>query len=333
MCIWFRYLCGVKANYETVGVNAKVKLGDCQAASDPSTHVQSLAVLAQKAGKATGVVTTTRVTHASPSGNYAHTAHRDYESDTDAMNLAKEPKYCRDIATQLVEDSTGQNLNVIFGGGRTKFIPKTEVDEYNSPGNRSDGINLINRWKELHPEGRYISNRDQLLSLKPNDTNKVLGLFAHSHMDYNLDTDHRLQPTLREMAMKAVDILSQNEKGYFLFIEGGRIDQAHHEAKAKKALDETLQFAQAIKEVVDRTKREDTLIVVTSDHSHTMSINGYPYRGNPIFGYGHDKSEFGMFYSCNLKYLFAIMVVPVFFSLRWHAVHDIVVCQRSWHQP
>lgn len=290
-----RYLCGVKANYETIGVNAKVKKGNCQAALNPDTHVESLAVLAQKDGRSTGLVTTTRVTHASPAGLYAHTANRDYESDTDVNNLAKNPNDCPDIATQLIQHKTGKNFNVIFGGGRGKFIPKTELDEYNIPGNRSDGINLINKWKEYHPKGRCITNRDQLLTLKANDTKNVLGLFAYGHLDYKTDSDARVQPTLEEMTVKAIEILSEDENGYFLFVEGGRIDQAHHKSRAMKALVETIEFSKAINAAVGMTKRENTLIVVTSDHSHTMSINGYPLRGNPILGYGHDISESGKF--------------------------------------
>jgi len=70
-------------------------------------------------------------------------------------------------------------------------------------------------------------------------------------------------------------------------ITGGRIDMAHHDTKAQISLDETAEFAKAVKVAVSLTNEEDTLIVVTSDHSHTMTISGYAERGNPIFGKNH----------------------------------------------
>lgn len=65
---------------------------------------------------------------------------------------------------------------------------------------------------------------------------------------------------------------------------GGRIDQAHHEGRAKVALDETLQFDKAVEEALNMTDRSDTLIIVTADHSHTLTVSGYPVRGNDILG-------------------------------------------------
>ena len=68
-----------------------------------------------------------------------------------------------------------------------------------------------------------------------------------------------------------------------LFV-GGRIDHGHHDGKAKKALHETLSFEDAIKQAVDITNEEETLIIVTADHSHVFDIAGYPKRGNDILG-------------------------------------------------
>lgn len=76
-------------------------------------------------------------------------------------------------------------------------------------------------------------------------------------------------------------------------ILGGRIDHGHHNAQAIKALDETVEFSNTIKLAVEMTNRDDTLIVVTSDHSHTMSMSGYPDRGNPIFGLSNYLSDVG----------------------------------------
>lgn len=94
------------------------------------------------------------------------------------------------------------------------------------------------------------------------------------------------------MTQKAIQILKKNSKGFFLFVEGGKIDMAHHEDKARIALDETLEFAKAIETAYQMTNEEDTLIVVTADHAHTLTMSGYPARGNDITGlYGRGKDE------------------------------------------
>lgn len=86
------------------------------------------------------------------------------------------------------------------------------------------------------------------------------------------------EPTLAEMTDKAIDILSKNENGYVLFVEGQKIDSAHHSNYARFSLDETLEFSKAVELARNKVNEEDTLIVVTSDHSHTMSYNGYGVR-------------------------------------------------------
>lgn len=77
----------------------------------------------------------------------------------------------------------------------------------------------------------YVDNREKLMNLDPKSVKQVLGLFQHGHLDYNLDTirNNRQEqyPTLQEMTEKAIDILSENEKGFFLFVEGGRIDHGN----------------------------------------------------------------------------------------------------------
>jgi len=84
------------------------------------------------------------------------------------------------------------------------------------------------------------------------------------------------------MTEVAIKILSRNPNGFFLFVEGGRIDHAHHDTLAQRAILETLEFDKSIKLADDLTSDDDTLLVVTSDHSHVMTFNGYPERGNPI---------------------------------------------------
>ncbi|KAB0803633.1 hypothetical protein PPYR_00603 [Photinus pyralis] len=282
-CSATAYLCGVKANEATIGVTAAVKLGYCKEMNNETNHVPSIAHLFQMKGKKTGIVTTTRITHASPAGVYAHTAHRDWEADSHMPDA----KNCKDIALQLIHGETGKNLNVIFGGGRAYFIPKGQSDNDQQPGVRLDSRDLIKEWKEQKGNAKheYVHDLPGLKGLQ-HDTEYVLGLFSSDHMDYNLDRNKNVQPSLAEMTVKAIRLLSQGEKGYFLFVEGGRIDQAHHATLAHKALDETIEFQKAVQAAVDITGESETLIVVTSDHAHTMTLNGYPERGNNILGIG-----------------------------------------------
>lgn len=285
---------GIKANYGTVGVTSAVEYNDCEATSKPKYHVESIAQWAQRAGKGTGIVTTTRVTHASPAGTYAHAGNREWECDADILKHNENPKICQDIASQLILNGPGNNFKVILGGGRSKFLPETIMDEEGHFGKRKDGENLIATWKKSKRGfGQYVSDRHGLLTLDYNETDYVLGLFESEHMQYNLDADPTTEPTLAEMTVAALKILQKEEKGYFLFVEGGKIDHAHHETKAYKALDETVQFAKAVKHATEMTSRKDTLIVVSSDHAHTMSLSGYSHRGNNILGLNTEKSDLG----------------------------------------
>lgn len=136
-------------------------------------------------------------------------------------------------------------------------------------------------------------DRDGLKSLKCGDTKKVLGLFAPDMMSYNLDADRMKEPSLEEMTVAAVNILSEGDAGFVLFVEGGRIDHGHHDSLAHKALDETVEFSKAVQAAVDLTDTSDTLIVATADHSHTMSISGYSNRGTNILGLNTEVSDHG----------------------------------------
>lgn len=269
-------------------------MNNCTAASKTANHVKSIASWAQKAGKATGLVTTATVTHASPAGLYAHVANRNFECDTDILNLDQHSPACKyDIAQQLVRNSPGRNLNVIFGGGRKKFIPQNESDAQGYPGQRTDSSHLINVWKKNHPQGKYVYDKQGLNNLDFGETKDVLGLFASEHMSFNLDADKNSEPSLVEMTVAAINVLKKRNNGYFLFVEGARIDHGHHNSQAHKALDETVQFSKAVQSAIDITDDNDTLIVVTSDHSHTMTISGYPKRGENILGLNTDKSDVG----------------------------------------
>lgn len=123
------------------------------------------------------------------------------------------------------------------------------------------------------------------------------GIFHRSHFDYRLKSNVTVQPTLQEMTGKAVQLLRKDPNGFVLFVEGGLIDKAHHETWAKMALDETVEFSEAVADAVRTTDEQDTLIVVTSDHAHTLSMAGYPKRGYNILGMSKKLAKDGMAYT------------------------------------
>lgn len=292
-CSATAYLTGVKANYATIGVTAAVKYNNCVDSSDPKNHVQSIMSWAQAAGKGTGIVTTTRVTHASPAGTYAHVANRDWESDADVEAKVEDSSQCQDIASQLVRNEPGKNFNVILGGGRRKFIPKNEKDVSGKPGQRMDSANLISEWFYSKPMGtaRYVTNKRDLMGINFNETEYLMGLFNSDHLKYHMDSDPSEDPSLSDLTYAAIKSLEKHRNGFVLFIEGGKIDLAHHETKARKSLDETVQFSEAVLLATQLTNSDNTLIVVTADHSHVMSLAGYSKRGHDILDISDSISD------------------------------------------
>ncbi|EDW35949.1 GL16938 [Drosophila persimilis] len=297
-CTATAYLCGVKTNIINIGVSAAVNFNNCTASQDPANRLTSIAEWAQNAGKATGIVTTTTLTHASPSGAYAKTANRMWECDTDVTNYGVDASSCIDMATQLVTQTPGKNFDIMFGGGMGKFLPKTIQDSHGKAGERSDGVNLLSKWQSQHKGGVLVSNRKQLLSVNVSAVGNIIGLFQSQLMKFHIDADETYQPTLSELTEVTIKKLSQNENGYFAFIEGGLIDYGNHYTQAGYALDEALEFEKAIQLARDITDIEDTLIVVTADHGHAVSIAGYPGRGTDILGINrHDTDINGVQYS------------------------------------
>ncbi|AOR71543.1 alkaline phosphatase [Burkholderia stabilis] len=169
----------------------------------------------------------------------------------------------------------GDGVDVVLGGGTQFFVPK------DGGGKRTDGRNLVN---ELKAKGyAFAQNRDDLLSADATKNGKLVGLFSSSHMSYDLDRGATKEPSLSDMATRALDVLQKNPNGYFLMVEGGRIDHALHDTNAKRALQDTVAFDNAIKATLDKVRKTDpdlknTLIVVTADHDHTLVLNGYAAR-------------------------------------------------------
>jgi alkaline phosphatase len=234
-----------------------------------TTPVPTIHEAVKQKGWGTRVGTNTRVTHATPAATDPHICHRDREDD---------------IAAQLAVGGAGANpalgdgIDVVFGGGTRQFLPSGSGD-----GQRTDGRDLL---KQLADHGYQTgTTRAFFDGLDPAAAKKAIGLFSVSHMHYEADRDPKLEPSLSEMTVKAMDLL-EPRGSYFLMVEGGRIDHALHETNAARALRDTVAFDDAIKAALARAQKSDptlahTLVVVTADHDHTMMINGYSQRTGP----------------------------------------------------
>ncbi len=281
---------GVKTRAGVIGLDGRARYGDC--ASAQGAELPSLLQLAEAAGLATGVVTTTRVTHATPAATYAHTPHRDWEAD--ALVPAADRAACADIARQLVEFDHGDGIEVVMGGGRQMFLPTTATDpEYpDTRGLREDGRDLVAEWQARHPEGRYIWNRAGFEAIDFAAADMVFALFQPGHMQYAHDRpgDAAGEPSLADMVSAAIARLKRSEQGFLLVVEAGRIDHAHHANNAYRALTDTIALSEAVAAARAATSSDDTLILVTADHSHVLSFAGYSHRGNPILGKVTDRT-------------------------------------------
>ncbi|CAL8337750.1 unnamed protein product [Boreogadus saida] len=279
------YLCGVKTNLNTIGVSAAARNGVCR--SQKGNEVTSILRWAKDAGKAVGIVTTTRVQHATPATSYAHSASRKWYSDADLPASAR-TNNCTDIASQLLSNT---DIDVIIGGGRKYMTPRGTRDpeyprDYSSRGRRKDGRHLIQEWQSLKAGkvAHYVWNKTDFDAVDPETTDYLMALFEPGDMHFDLERDPLMDPSIAETTEKAIRILSRNPNGFFLLVEGGRIDQAHHAGRGSMALHEAVALDRAVGKALELTNEEETLTVVTADHSHPLVINGYPFRGNSILG-------------------------------------------------
>ncbi|MBB1350820.1 MULTISPECIES: alkaline phosphatase [unclassified Pseudoalteromonas] len=286
---------GVKTDAGVLGIDEAVERGNC--ASGKGHELVTSLELAEIAGKATGIISTARITHATPAATYAKSAERNWE---DISDMPESAATCEDIASQLVNFEANlearfsgvdvDGIDVVMGGGRRHFLPKDAA--FNSAdavsaveGDRTDNRDLTAEWKTQYPNGTYVMDQTGFDAIS-DDATKVFGLFNESHMQYEADraNDVAGEPSLSQMTEKAINVLDNNEQGFFLTVESGRIDHAHHAGNAYNALNDTIELAKAVKVAMENTNPEETLIVVTADHSHVFTIAGYPKRGNPILG-------------------------------------------------
>lgn len=166
---------GVESYNGTLGVTQAASIKDCASAKTSGTT--SLWEIAEDAGMATGVISTARITHATPAATYAETTERDWESDKDVSDAGKAAG-CVDIASQLLawQGKYGNGFDVILGGGRTNFLPATMTDpEYpNEKGVRLDGRNLVDEWQAAGPNRTAVIDRAGFNAFNWNSDGQIL---------------------------------------------------------------------------------------------------------------------------------------------------------------
>ncbi|WP_133469466.1 alkaline phosphatase [Paraglaciecola marina] len=287
---------GVKTDVGVIGVDEDIERGECSTVD--GNELYTALELAEIAGKSTGIISTARITHATPAATYAKSADRNWE---DISDMPSDSNDCVDIADQLVnfesileakiEDLDIDGIEVVFGGGRRHFLPNDA--DYNSAdavstveGDRTDGRDLTSEWQDIYPDGEYVMDQSGFEAIDTDSVEHVFGLFNESHMQYEADRGNDIagEPSISEMTETAINILDNNDDGFFLMVESGRIDHGHHAGSAYNALTDTIAFSDAVAKAVELTDSSETLIIVTADHGHVFTIAGYPKRGNPILG-------------------------------------------------
>jgi alkaline phosphatase len=260
---------GVNTNQSVIGFGETTEPNDFNNDGDGNAP-WTLLELAKRRGMRVGVVSTATVTHATPAATYAHINQRNNENDIALQALPGDATYNQRL---------GRGLDLLLGGGRRFFVPNTATDEEGARGARTDGRDLR---AEFQAAGyRYVWNAAgfNAVSALP-----LLGLFESSHMEYEYDrpTDLGGEPSLTDMTVKAIRLLEnatrRRPQGYFLHVEAGRIDHAHHAGNAYRALTDTEELDRAIGAAARMVDLRETLIIVTADHSHVFNISGYPLR-------------------------------------------------------
>jgi alkaline phosphatase len=237
------FAAGVRTSDRFISVGPRADVLSTLPRPPEDLHYRPLATVLEGAKllkKATGIVATSRVTHATPAAYVAHTDSRDAEDD---------------IMEQLVH----QGVDVVFGGGKRHLLPK------GAGGRRTDGEDLLARLANWGY--RIVETREELMRVR---SGRVFGLFAASHMDPEIDRPrlNPKQPTLEEMTRKAIEILAQDEDGFFLMVEGSQIDWACHANDPAYLLSDLLAFDRAVAAALEFARADGrTLVLVMSDHN------------------------------------------------------------------
>ena len=226
---------GVKVLAKSIGVGPDGKI------------LKTILEMAKEKGKATGLVTTSGITDATPAAFVAHVGKRSEEEK---------------IAEQLVKS----DVNVLLGGRKVFFIPESEK------GKRKDGRNLLN---EARQNGYVVVETAE--EMKKAQGEKIFGLFNQDNMLFEIDRKGSTEPSLAEMTTKALDLLKRDPDGFFLMVEAGRVDHAAHHQDIAAVISDMLAFDEAIKVAYDFQKENpDTFLVITADHE-TGGLVVLPY--------------------------------------------------------
>lgn len=236
---------GYKSNDKVIGLLPEVVNTPGVDAVDPEDAYKPVASVLEGAkllGKSTGIISTSEIQHATPAGFSSHATHRSNYQD-------------------IAEQQVYQEIDVVLGGGKEALQPGTTRNA------RVDGENLI---EVLENKGYdFVESRDELLNT---NSNKIWGSFAPSALAYDFDRQatNNNEPSLAEMTKKAIDTLSQNEKGFFLFVEGSKVDWAAHANDTIGILSDVLAFDDAVKEALDFAKKDgNTMVIAVSDHGNS----------------------------------------------------------------
>ena len=272
---------GYKQLFNTINLDPATGVyEDCTTEADSA--LPTFAEMVTEDGKAVGIVSTARLTHATPAAVYSKTASRDWESEIEGgTESCPESK---DIATQLIDQMEAGVIDLAMGGGREMFVPAGTATDEGGDGARSDGTSLIDR--ATGAGAQYAWNTETFDGLTLDGSSPVLALFNDSHMEYEYDRADDDEPSLADMTRAAIEYLEAagGENGYYLEVEAGRVDHANHAGNLYRTLTDGMAFAEAVALADELTDDEDTLIIVTADHGHALTFNGYCGRGSNIVG-------------------------------------------------
>lgn len=231
---------GYKTNSPYIGVlPSKAGLWGVPDVTVPFRPVASVLEAARLSGRSVGLVSTCELPHATPADFSAHAPNRKNYDD-------------------ILEQQVYNGLSVVFSGGY----------KYLESANRKDKEDLT---AELTKQGyRLIKNKGDFDALKETGGERVWGLFAPVDLAYEIDRDPAAEPSLAEMTSKAIALLSQNQKGFFLMVEGSKIDWAAHANEPVALVHDILAFDKAVQEAVKfASSRNDTVVIIASDHGNS----------------------------------------------------------------
>ena len=269
---------GVKQIFNTLNLDPTGAVHeDCS--TEEGNRLTTFAEMVSGMDKAVGIVSTARLTHATPAAVYSKTASRDWE---DAV-----PEGCegsKDIATQLMDQMQAGVIDLAMGGGRSYFVPEGTPTDEGGDGHRPDGIDYVQQAMDAGTQ--YAWNTETFDALNLDGSTPVLALFNDSHMEYEHDRADEDEPSLADMTRAAIEYLEAagGENGYYLEVEAGRVDHANHAGNLYRTVTDGAAFAEAVAAADELTDDADTLLIVTADHSHALSFNGYCGRGSPVNG-------------------------------------------------